>query len=68
MAAVDVLDELRPAGGAVALPRLDAVGVIVGREEKLALERSQTGRVRGAEAEVDVLNEPRPAGGAFSRF
>src|SRR5262245_37767740 len=61
---VDVLDELRPGGGPVALPELEPVGAVVGEEEEGAGDVGElAGEREPAPAPgVDVLDELRPGG------
>src|SRR5205823_2605319 len=62
---VDVLDHQGPARGAVALPQLDAVDAVVGREVELAVDVGEIGgeaaivvwREAVGRAGVDVLHQ-----------
>ena len=65
-AGVDVLDQDGAGGRPVALPQLDAVGPVVGREEAGAAHRRQVGGVRAGGAGVDVLDHARAGGRAVA--
>jgi imidazolonepropionase-like amidohydrolase len=61
---VDVAQKTRSGSGAVADPRLPAVPRHVGREEELAADHRQIGRVARLDTGMDVLDAPRAGGPA----